>query len=108
MSETKKLTNDLLKGKMTDAMVYRGYLNRSFNMALTAGYYWVTPSQGATDYPDGAYRYGILEVFPAGAFLLQRYTTHATGGLLYPSIYERMLYNSSFTVWIKVTTTPIT
>ena len=106
--ETKPLTNALIKEFTTDAMMFRGYLRGSFNQALAAGYYWVTPGQGATDYPVGAYAYGILEVYPAGDFLLQRYTTHASGsGLLYPSIYERMRYKTSFTVWVKVTASPI-
>ncbi len=101
--ETKELTNSIIKSVATDAMVYRGFLDRSFNLALSCGYYWVRASAETTDFPKGAYQYGILEVLPVGDFILQRYTTHASGSNLpYPSVYVRMRYQTTFSRWSKM------
>ena len=77
MSETKKLTNALLKEKMTDAMVDRNvYLPDFNNVDMAAGVYRVHP-EVTKNIPEGIYGYGIatLEKCFLGndLYMIQRY-----------------------------------
>lgn len=68
MSETKGLTNDLLKSKMPDAMVYRGYC-RDINEAYQSGFYAVGSS--TTNGKPISQCYGVLIVLNADVYKAQ-------------------------------------
>lgn len=77
--ETKELTNDLLKGKMSDAMVYRGYV-LNIDSCKTPGIYLMNSNTiSATPGPYSGWNYGVLEVFVRGTDVIQR-ITHLYGG----------------------------
>ena len=63
MSETKGLTNDLLKSKMPDAMVYRGTF-LDIDSLFTPGIYsgGALDSSGTFPSSAGTWKYGTLEV----------------------------------------------
>lgn len=72
--KTIPLTNDLLKGVMTDALVYRG-ICLDMNTCLTPGYYQVQ-YQSTKNIPSGVYEYGILTVKATATFISQEYMPH--------------------------------
>lgn len=74
MAETIKLTNELLKGKMTDAMVYRG-TGKCLEDCILPGYYLLDGDSTTTEpEPYPSWKYSILEVMKRGADILQRIT----------------------------------
>ena len=82
MSETKGLTNDLLKSKMVDAMVNR-LVCTDLDSCRTPGYYILrTQDAVCADPPKvGGWNYGLLEVLDrGGSNWLQRIST--VGGLI--------------------------
>lgn len=103
MSQTKVLTNEVLKGIMTDAMVYRGS-NPDLDTALTAGVFQIT---GKNIIPT-LYQYGILRVMEAGEFVSQEYIPHRTTldtpadwASAYVGCYARRThYNGEWSPWI--------
>lgn len=74
MSTTKGLTNALLKEKMTDAMVYRGYCSVLEN-ATMPGYYSldVNTTSSTQGLPSG-WNISIVEVLKRESDLIQRLT----------------------------------
>lgn len=90
MSNAIPLTNDLLKGVMTDALVYRGIV-LDINTCLTPGYYQVQ-SQSTKNIPTGAYQYGILTVKKTASFITQEYIPHSK------------FMESKFKIWIRTWT----
>lgn len=70
MMETKELTNDLLKSKMSDAMVWRG-LCKNADTCRSSGVYQMDNS--CTGQPPGASMWGILEVSVTSHYVSQRY-----------------------------------
>lgn len=94
MTEGKPITNNLLKGVMTDAMVNRGRANTDLAEVTTPGIYEISPYYGATGFPPEAYQYGILEVFASGDFLFQRYTTHRL------TLYSRCRFRGVWGAWV--------
>lgn len=78
MSNAIPLTNDLLKGVMTDAIVKRGYIT-DLDTATTPGVYTVEPSRFAEGVTLGiptSYRYGTLLVLGNEMFITQIYIPH--------------------------------
>lgn len=76
MSETKKLTNALLKEKMTDAMVDRGYC-RNLDAVNQSGYYSV--GTATPDRPGDIY--GTMQCLITSTFRSQ--IIYATNGCIY-------------------------
>ena len=74
MSKTKDLTNALLKEKMTDAMVDRGYIVNIDNCKSPGIYLLNSTTISATPGPYSNWNYGILEVFVRGTDVIQRIT----------------------------------
>lgn len=103
MEEAKILTNTILKGTMTDALVYRDYCT-DFDTCKTPGYYTVS-AQKTVNHPPGAYTYGILEVKVAGSFISQIYHAHQDGsGNKSSAIYMRMWHtDSGWNTWVRLT-----
>lgn len=107
MSATKELTNDLLKEKMTDAMVYRGIVRVPLEELTRPGYYQissVTPASelsyfsGAGSLPQVA----DIEVMTRGvADIIQRITE--TSGV--PNILMRVQRLGVWGPWYKVAVT---
>ena len=100
MSDTKRLTNELLKSKMSDAMVDRGYA-ASFDSMLSPGIYYASEYFGATDFPPGAYKWGILEVFVSGGMVIQRYTPQHAAGSISVDLFVRTMYQNIFSAWSR-------
>ena len=76
MSQTKELTNALLKEKMTDALVLRS--GKDFDTCLTPGHYAVN-AESWINHPKGSYRYGTMVVSgDVNSFITQEYITHNT------------------------------
>lgn len=99
MSKAITLTNNLLKGVMTDALVYRG-LCTDFDTALKPGYYKAAQQMGTINYPPSSYQWGILEVLVAEEFILQRYTPHQFGSS--KALYYRMSSQGVWNPWILI------
>lgn len=74
MSIAVKLTNELLKSMMTDALAYRG-IAQDLNACLEPGYYQVQ-EQSTQNIPTGIYSYGIVTVKRTATFLTQEYVPH--------------------------------
>lgn len=91
MSKATVLTNNLLKGVMTDALVYRGIV-LDINTCLTPGYYQVQ-SQNTKNIPTGAYQYGILTVKKTDSFITQEYIPHSKNST-----------ESKYRIWIRTWT----
>ena len=97
MSETRKLTNDLLKEKMTDAMVTRtGVLDA--NLILTNGIYENIGSM--KNMPSNAYAYGILSVMGSKNFIEQQYYPHVKRNCF--GFYRRMYYAGTWNNWVGI------
>lgn len=97
MSETVRLTNDLLKGVMTDALVYRG-ICQDMNTCLTPGYYQVQ-YQSTKNIPSGVYEYGILTVKGTASFISQEYVPHSTNaGQPYRTV-SRVWTQNTWNTW---------
>ena len=76
--ETKELSNSLLKGKMTDAMVHRG-ICQNLDTCFAQGIYNTTSSTACSNPPNmTGWNYGIVEVFERGSMILQRVTSFNT------------------------------
>lgn len=73
MAEIITLTNDFLKGILTDAVVARGTLSQSLDLTETPGVYTVT--RELEGLPKGAYYFGNLYVERGGVYIFQRYVT---------------------------------
>lgn len=71
MSQTKLLTNVVLKGIMSDALVYRGE-NPDLDSLKTPGVYLLKNIIIA----DELYPYGFLRVMAAGSFVCHEYIPH--------------------------------
>lgn len=99
MSKAIPLSNNLLKGVMTDALVYRG-ICADFDTALQPGYYKVASQMGSINYPPSSYKWGILEVLVAAEFILQRYTPHQFGSS--KALYYRMSSQGVWNPWILI------
>lgn len=107
MSKATVLTNDLLKGVMTDALVSRSYCE-DMNECKTSGYYIIS-EQRTVNIPEGAYHYGVLMVMQIGSFILQVYYPHiimtdAERGCIYTRLHHT---NSGWGVWMKVFGSPV-
>lgn len=102
MAEATPITNDLLKGVMTDAMVYRGVC-ADFDIAMKTGYYEAAHHLGTKNYPPGAYKWGIVEVLNAQSFALQRYTPHQLTSS--KAVYCRISNNGEWNPWVLLTGT---
>lgn len=74
MAEAVKLTNELLRSMMTDALAYRG-IAQDLNACLEPGYYQVQ-GQSTTNIPTGVYTYGIVTVKRTASFITQEYVPH--------------------------------
>lgn len=91
---TKELTNEYLKGKMTDAIVKR--VGSDFNTCLTPGHYSVNAEQWS-NHPTGAYEYGTLIVFgDPTLFLSQLYIPHAKLYLYWRVYYKPHYQNTGY------------
>ena len=78
MSKATVLTNDLLKGVMTDALVRRGSVT-DIDTTTTPGVYTVEPSRFSKGVVFGipsTYRYGTLLVLGNEMFITQIYIPH--------------------------------
>lgn len=95
MSDTVKLSNSMLKGKLTDAMVFRGYCS-DLDTVTQPGYY----SVGDSTKNRPASIYGTLE-FYTGTF--QSQVIRCTDG----SIYQRV-GQTNFGSWRVLRTTAVT
>ena len=97
MSTTKNITNAFLKGKMTDAMVFRGEIS-NLDECKQTGFYSLSPSLTVSANPPNipSWNYGIVEVFPRyGVQVFQRITT------AYGVSVER-IWNTSWSSWQKI------
>lgn len=97
MIDTVIIGNDLLKGSLTDAMVFRGKAG-DIDGLKTGGFYLTdNTATSAFPFPVALFQ-GILEVFPRSGGALQRFTP--TNCL---AIYQRFYsYNSnSWSAWYK-------
>ena len=77
MAGSKKITNAFLKGKMTDAMVDRGYCS-NLDSCTSLGVFWTTVETTGTFPPNiaGMARYAIVENLNRGGFqIFQRLTS---------------------------------
>lgn len=98
MSEAVKISNELLKSMMTDALVYRG-IATDMNTCLEPGYYQIQ-EQSTQNIPTGVYPYGILTVKRTVSFLTQEYVPHNKSSTA--SKYEtasRAYTQGNFTAW---------
>lgn len=77
-------------------MTTKGYSN-TFNI-WEMGTYYIASSSSLEGEPNGAYRYGVLEVLDGGIFKAQIYIPHA-----YEFIYIRAYDNNGATPWRKFT-----
>lgn len=73
MAEAKVLDNALLKGVMTDALVYRG-IATDLDTCLQPGYYQVQDS--TQNIPAGMFPYGIVTVKQTISFITQEFVPH--------------------------------
>lgn len=85
-----------LISKMSSFMTTKGYSN-TFNI-WEMGTYYIASSSSLEGEPNGAYRYGVLEVLDGGIFKAQIYIPHA-----YEFIYIRAYDNNGATPWRKIT-----
>lgn len=102
MSKTKLLTNEVLKGIMSDAMVTRRTC-ADFNMCIDTGIWYVDHT--TANLPTDAYRYGVLIVIRLFQFCYQVYIPDYST-LVPPYIYRRMVYMRETVVheyrpWLK-------
>lgn len=109
MNEAVKISNAMLKEVLTDALVLRPQGGRDFDTFMTPGFVEVGASGLWRNYPEGAYRYGVLLVLGLTTFVAQVYFPHANaggGGVTY--FYWRVHYAGSSTAqpsgarWKKV------
>lgn len=104
MSETKQLTNTLLKGLMTDSVADRDYCT-DMDTCMESGYYTVS-AQRTVNIPEGAYSYGVLLVMKSRSFVSQIYHAHhaANGGNAPDScLHVRMHHEASgWGPWTKI------
>ncbi len=92
MSEAMILTDTVLKGIMTDAVVARGY-PKDLDAVLQAGVYQVG---GNTENGlPGAGIYGVMVVYATSSYVLQ--VIYATGGVQY----QRYRQSSGWAAWYK-------
>lgn len=87
MSETKPLTNNLLKGVLTDTVMYRA-ANGNADDYLDNGLYAAV--SGMLNLPEGSPKIGMLEVIGCWYCKIQRYTPTNPKDVL---VYQR--------VWLK-------
>ena len=85
-----------LISKMSSFMTTKGYSN-TFNI-WEMGTYYIASSSSLEGEPNGAYRYGVLEVLDGSIFKAQIYIPHA-----YEFIYIRVYENNNVTPWRKFT-----
>ena len=81
------LTGEILKGLLPDAVMKRDSVT-DMDACRTAGVYLVTPENGTTNYPPGAYKYGLLLVFAGPYYCLQIYIPNRAGESLYLRMYD--------------------
>ncbi|MDE6697632.1 MAG: hypothetical protein K2K25_12200 [Muribaculaceae bacterium] len=74
MSKTIKLTNAILKERMTDAMVNRGNCV-DFDTCFHSGIYGVTPA--TANIPPGVAQWGVLKVEVSSTYIIHSYTTRS-------------------------------
>lgn len=86
---------ELLSSNKLYPYMNRGY-SGDFNTSLEHGYYAV--SNTTNNIPSNAYSYGVLEVFGASNFLIQRYTPHSNYAGNYGE-YTRVRYNNKWGEW---------
>lgn len=96
MLETTVLTNNLLKGVMTDAVVAR--TGTDADLLLTNGIY--QNSGTMKNLPSGAYNYGILTVMGSTYFIEQHYYPHNVRNGI--GFYRRMYYDNHWNGWIGI------
>lgn len=85
-----------LISKMSSFMTTKGHSN-TFNI-WEMGTYYIASSSSLEGEPNGAYRYGVLEVLDGSIFKAQIYIPHA-----YEFIYIRAYDNNGATPWRKFT-----
>lgn len=104
--ETKELTNELLKEKMPDAMVFRG--GGDFNTCLTPGHYIVN-AENWINHPKGAFAYGTLLVYgDSNSFLSQEYITHNHEDLFWRTFYKPYNQAGSWDAWKMISGVKLT
>lgn len=108
--ETKDLSNSLLKEKMVDAVLARGYCS-DMDTCKTPGVYNVDP-QRTVNIPPGAYPYGTLTVSFGGTYGKQEYVTDRTqiGNeyKIYSQVYVRGITATKNLNWVKLVSEPLT
>lgn len=93
MSTAKALSNSLLKGILTDAVVGRGQV-ADLDTCKTAGTYYVGNPQNL---PEGAYNYGVLIVYQNERLCLQMYLPRFNTKMYIRIYYERWMGWNVFT-----------
>ena len=94
-SAAAKVLGELIS-KMSSFMTTKGHSN-TFNI-WEMGTYYIASSSSLEGEPNGAYRYGVLEVLDGSIFKAQIYIPHA-----YEFIYIRAYDNNGATPWRKFT-----
>lgn len=102
MSEPKKLTNDFLKGKMVDAMVFRGNA-KDVNTITKAGFYIF--STGATNLPEGVPVWGTMGVMTFVSFIFQMFVSADCSYIL---VRYGAISNLPNISWMRIQTSALT
>lgn len=101
MSETRQLTNALLKGLMTDIVTDRDYVT-DMDTCMATGLYTVSKER-TVNTPADVYGYGVLLVMHSRRFTSQIYHAHRSAGSEDSVIHIRMHHETfGWGPWTKI------